>query len=152
MTTREHPHLATAAPWADEPLGPARRRQVLKACLLAREPLLELHDRAREVWPGHRRTVEPSPDGTGYAQGPKRPTGASGVDLASGDAAYKNPGLQVFSWMARPGLEPGTPRFSVVGASRANVAAVQREREGMSPGGMSELSPAFRTVTRHSGT
>src|SRR5215203_3665905 len=89
MTTREHPHLATAAPWADEPLGPARRRQVLKACLLAREPLLELHDRAREVWPGHRRTVEPSPDGTGYAQGPKRPTGASGVDLASGDAAYK---------------------------------------------------------------
>src|SRR5215204_5916202 len=68
MTTREHPHLATAAPWADEPLGPARRRQVLKACLLAREPLLELHDRAREVWPGHRRTVEPSPDGTGYAQ------------------------------------------------------------------------------------
>src|SRR5215203_2869446 len=67
MTTREHPHLATAAPWADEPLGPARRRQVLKACLLAREPLLELHDRAREVWPGHRRTVEPSPDGTGYA-------------------------------------------------------------------------------------
>src|SRR5215204_596108 len=67
MTTREHPHLATAAPWADEPLGPARRRHVLKACLLAREPLLELHDRAREVWPGHRRTVEPSPDGTGYA-------------------------------------------------------------------------------------
>src|SRR5215203_1046000 len=72
MTTREHPHLATAAPWADEPLGPARRRQVLKACLLAREPLLELHDRAREVWPGHRRTVEPSPDGTGYAQ-PAKP-------------------------------------------------------------------------------
>src|SRR5215207_649414 len=68
MTTREHPHRATAAPWADEPLGPARRRQILKACLLAREPLLELHDRAREVWPGHRRTVEPSPDGTGYAQ------------------------------------------------------------------------------------
>src|SRR5215204_605684 len=67
MTTREHPHLATAAPWADEPLGRARRRQVLKACLLACEPLLELHDRAREVWPGHRRTVEPSPDGTGYA-------------------------------------------------------------------------------------
>src|SRR5215203_5577726 len=74
MTTREHPHLATAAPWADEPLGPARRRQVLKACLLAREPLLELHDRAREVWPGHRRTVEPSPDGTGYPQPAYSPT------------------------------------------------------------------------------
>ena len=31
--------------------------------------------------------------------------------------------------MARPGLEPGTPRFSVVSASGANVDAVQRERE-----------------------
>src|SRR5215204_3253773 len=78
MTTREHPHLATAAPWADEPLGPARRHQVLKACLLAREPLLELHDRAREVWPGHRRTEEPSPDGTGYAQHAYLPVGQVG--------------------------------------------------------------------------
>jgi hypothetical protein len=28
---------------------------------------LELHDRAREVWTSHRRTVERAPDGTGYA-------------------------------------------------------------------------------------
>ena len=54
--------------------------------------------------------------------------------------------------MARPGLEPGTPRFSAVSASGANVDAVQRERERTSPGRMSELSRAFRAVTGHSGT
>lgn len=36
-----------------------RRRLVLKTRELGREPVLELHDRAREVWPEHRRTVEP---------------------------------------------------------------------------------------------
>ena len=56
------------------------------------------------------------------------------------------------SRMARPGLEPGTPRFSVAGPSRANVAAMQREREGPLRSRVSKLSRAFRTITGHSGT
>ena len=67
MTTREHPRVGPAAARTGKPVGPARRRQVLQTRRLGREPLLELHDRAREIWPAHRRTVEPAPDGTGYA-------------------------------------------------------------------------------------
>src|SRR5215207_10374890 len=67
MPALEHPSRPPATPRADEPLRPARGGRVLKARRLAREPLLELHDRAGEVWTRHRRTVEPRPDVTGYA-------------------------------------------------------------------------------------
>jgi hypothetical protein len=36
------------------------------------------------------------------------------ADLTSNDAAHRNRCFAGLSWMARPGLEPGTPRFSVV--------------------------------------
>jgi hypothetical protein len=45
----------------------------------------------------------------------KRPEKADGTvwaDVASGEAPCRNGGFAGLSWMARPGLEPGTPRFS----------------------------------------
>src|SRR5665809_51769 len=63
----EHPGATPSATGADEALRPARRREVVEACGLSREAVLELHDRAREAWPSHRRTVGRVPDGTGYA-------------------------------------------------------------------------------------
>ena len=63
----KHPGALPAAARADEALRPARRRQVVEARSLSREAVLKLHDRAREVWTSHRRTVEAVPDGTGYA-------------------------------------------------------------------------------------
>src|SRR5680860_816783 len=67
MPALEHPRAAPAAGPTQEPIRPPRRRQVLKARSLRREVVLELHDRSREAWPTHRRTVDPPPDGTGYA-------------------------------------------------------------------------------------
>src|SRR5215210_7951018 len=54
---------ATAAP-AAEPLRPATGEQVLAAGLLRGEVLLEVHDRHREVGPGHAVKLRVSPDGT----------------------------------------------------------------------------------------
>src|SRR5215211_677581 len=53
-------NLAPAA----EPVRPARREQVRPARLLIAEALLELHDRQREVRPGHAVKLRPPPDGT----------------------------------------------------------------------------------------
>src|SRR5262245_13186329 len=66
----EYPGATLAAPGAAEALWPARGRQVVEARGLSREALLELHDRAREVWTNHRHTVGGIPDGTGYASVP----------------------------------------------------------------------------------
>ena len=63
----EHPGATPSATGADKTLWPARRREVVEAGGVSREAVLELHDRAREAWPSHTRTVGRVPDGTGYA-------------------------------------------------------------------------------------
>src|ERR1019366_6130361 len=57
------PDLATAAPPAAEPIGPATGEQILPAHLLRGEALLELHDRQREPRPRHPVKLRPAPDG-----------------------------------------------------------------------------------------
>src|SRR5919201_4633134 len=64
----EHPGPLAAAGGAAVAVWPARGRQVLEARRVFREALLELHDRAREVWPAHPTTVGTGPDGTGYSR------------------------------------------------------------------------------------
>ena len=50
----------------------------------------------------------------GALKRPEKAHGSVWADLASGDATVQTAGFAGLSWMARPGLEPGTPRFSVV--------------------------------------
>ncbi len=63
----EHPGAAPAAARAAEPHWPAGGRKVGEARGVSREAVLELQNRAREVWTSHRCTVGRTPDGTGYA-------------------------------------------------------------------------------------
>ena len=59
--------------------------------------------------------------------------------------------LQGFLPMARPGLEPGTPRFSAAGPPRANVVRFQPQREAPLRACVPILSRAFRAITEYSG-
>jgi site-specific recombinase XerC len=54
--------------------------------------------------------------------------------------------------VARPGLEPGTPRFSAARPPRANVAVLQRNRERASRRRVPEDSCTFGAIARLSGT
>src|ERR1700684_566934 len=60
----QHPGTLGVAGRAAGALGPARGGEVLEAGGLVGESLLDLHDRAREVWPGHKTTLGTPPDGT----------------------------------------------------------------------------------------
>jgi integrase len=54
--------------------------------------------------------------------------------------------------MARPGLEPGTPRFSAARPPQANVAALQRNRKRIFRRRVPEDSRTFRAIAALSGT
>src|SRR3954467_12717045 len=60
--------------------------------------------------------------------------------------------LQGLQGVARPGLEPGTPRFSAARPPRANVAALQRNPERVLSRRVHEDSRTFRTIAVLSGT
>jgi hypothetical protein len=63
MTTRLCARLPRAAAWAGESLRPPRSEQVLTACFLSPEPLLELQDRQRVVRARHPTKLRNRPDG-----------------------------------------------------------------------------------------
>jgi hypothetical protein len=67
MTPLQHPRSPALAHRTNKAIRPPARRQILHTRRLRREPPPEIHDRTREVWPRHRRTVQTQPDGTGYA-------------------------------------------------------------------------------------
>src|SRR3954469_22651443 len=71
------------------------------------------------------------------------------VRLRGPPTAPQTAKLQGFHGVARPGLEPGTPRFSAAGPPQA--ACFQPEREAPSPACVPALSRAFRAIAEYSG-
>lgn len=67
MASIQNPGVFPVAGGAAVALRPAGLGQIFEAGCFVRETLLELHDGAGEVWPGHKTTVGTSPDGTGYS-------------------------------------------------------------------------------------
>jgi hypothetical protein len=83
---------------------------------------------------------------------PKRPTEAFETRPASRGTSCRSCKIAGLCLMARPGLEPGTPRFSAACPPRANVSDLQRNRERASRRCVPEDSRTFLAIAALSGT
>src|SRR3954447_4429268 len=74
------------------------------------------------------------------------------ADVAAEVVRRETRGNQRIWAMARPGLEPGTPRFSAACPPRANVVDLQRNHERVLRRGVAEDSRTFVVIAPLSGT